>query len=150
MTGADGCEIVGTTYVPRNAGDCGIVSGVDLWWEVRAIDQPYCPDGLPGVFSDPQPFRMTYTLPPAGTIDLNGSVTGLKVAVGGVGITNPSAGCVDPSPIINVSFICDGVPATPVFSWDPVPGATVYHVDVAQDVNFTTSVMNQGITRSSR
>ena len=145
MTGAAKCTTVGTTYVLRNPGDCGIASGVDLWWEVRAMDEPYGSAGLPGVFSVPQPFRLTYSLPAAGAIDLDSSVTGLKVSVGGTGVNNLAAGCVDPLADPNTSYICDGVPTTPVFSWDPVPGATTYHIDVAQDVNFTTSVMNNGI-----
>ena len=39
--------------------------------------------------------------------------------------------------------ICDGAPGTPVFSRDPVPA--IYHVTIAQDVNFTTSEMPDGI-----
>lgn len=33
--------------------------------------------------------------------------------------------------------ICDGLPTTPVLSWDPIPGVAYYMVYVAQDPNFT-------------
>ncbi len=145
--GLERCRVAGTTYVPRSVGDCGISPNVDLWWEVRAMDDPYQPSlGLPGVFSTPQAFRWTGPAPgPFSAIDLNTVVSGLKVAVNGGGITDPGKGCKDPVSDPNVAYICTGVPTTPVFSWDPVPGAMSYHVDVAQDVNFTTSEMPDGI-----
>ena len=46
--------------------------------------------------------------------------------------------------------LCDGVPATPVFAWDPVPGATSYRVYVALDVNFTFKAMGSTVVRRPR
>ena len=43
---------------------------------------------------------------------------------------------------------CARVPTTPVFTWDPVPGASYYHLTVAQDQNFTTSEMPAGVDTS--
>jgi predicted secreted protein len=144
MTSPIKCSVVGTTFVPRLNPDCGLTPGVNLWWEVRAVDDPY-PNGLPGILSVPQAFNWTNTSSAPGVIDLNAVVSGLKVAVNGTGIVNGGNGCVDPVADPNNAFVCTGVPTTPVFSWTPVPGATSYHVDVAQDQNFTTSEMNNGI-----
>ncbi len=112
------------------------------------MDDPY-PTSLPGIFSVPQAFNWTDTDPGgAGAIDLGAAVPNLKVSVNGTGAITGGNGCKDPAADPNVSFICTGVPTTPVFSWDPVPGATSYHLDVAQDVNFTTSEMPAGINTS--
>jgi hypothetical protein len=139
------CRVVGTTYVFRSAGECGLTAGVDMWWEVRPMDDPY-PSSLPGIFSVPQQFKWTDTSPAGGAIDLNAVVPNLKVSVDGTGALNGGNGCTDPSANPNVANICSGVPTTPVFSWDPVPGATLYRLDVAQDTNFTTSEMPGGVT----
>jgi len=129
--GVDRCKVVGTTYAPRHDGDCAFRSGQVTYWEVRPIDAPYpVGDGLPGIFSTVQAF--SWTDPGiTGTWDAANQATNLKVAVDGNGIADPAKGCTD--------TLCDGVPTTPVFSWDPVPGARSYRVYVAQDVNFTTS-----------
>ena len=129
--GVDVCTVMGTTYAPRNAGDCGFHSGSTTFWEVRPIDAPYpVGSGLPGIFSTVQAF--TWTDPgTSGVWNPSNIATNLKAAVDGGGIVNPATGCTD--------VLCDGVPTTPTLSWDPVPGANSYRVYVAQDVNFTTT-----------
>ena len=39
-------------------------------------------------------------------------------------------------------MLCEGVPATPVWAWNPVPGATSYRVYVALDENFTFKALD--------
>jgi hypothetical protein len=131
--GVDKCTVVGTTYAPRRPDDCGFRSGGTTYWEVRPIDAPYpVSTGLPGIFSTVQAF--TWTDPGiSGVWDPNATATNLKIALDGTGIADGAMGC--------TAVLCDGVPATPVLSWDPVPGAGSYRVYVAQDVNFTTTVL---------
>jgi hypothetical protein len=127
----DKCTVVGTTYTPRRPDDCGFRSGSTTYWEVRPIDAPYpVSTGLPGIFSTVQAF--TWTDPGiSGVWNASNTATNLKIAIDGNGIANAGAGC--------TATLCDGVPTTPVLSWDPVPGAGSYRVYVAQDVNFTTT-----------
>ena len=61
-------------------------------------------------------------------------VTGLKVALDGTGATG-GGGCAPAS----LNDICNGVPSTPVLSWNAVPGANFYLVYYAQDEDFTTT-----------
>lgn len=123
------CRTSGTTYTPRNANDCGYKSTGTTYWMVRPLDKPYETDGLPGQFASvPQAITWTDTTPAPTTFDPSVEVQGMKVAVTGGG-----AGC--------ASALCDNVPTTPVFSWDPMPGATSYQVYVGQDSKFTTSVL---------
>ena len=116
------------------------------YWEVRPIDDPYPADGLPGVFSVPQAFRWTsgWHRPVARSTSTTSS-PGSRSRSTAPGSTTPARAALTRAGDVNTTNICDGVPATPVFSWDPVPGATLYHVYVAQDVNFTTSEMPDGI-----
>jgi hypothetical protein len=131
---SDVCTTAQTTYTPRNPGDCGFPSGATvLYWHVRPLDFPY-PGGLPGLFSTEQAFTYSPPAPPAGIWDNTAEVTGLKVAVDGQGSEDGAKGCAGLSP-----SICTGIPTTPVLSWDPVPGATLYKIYYAQDANFTTS-----------
>jgi hypothetical protein len=129
------CTTAQTTYTPRNSGDCGFPSGATvLYWHVRPLDFPYS-GGLPGLFSPEQAFTYTAPAPPVGSWDNTAQVTGLKVAVDGDGSENGAQGCSG----LASSVDCTGIPTTPVLSWDPVPGATLYKVYYAQDANFTTS-----------
>jgi hypothetical protein len=129
------CTTAQTTYTPRGASDCGFPSGATvLYWRVRPMDLPY-PGGLPGLYSQKQAFMYSPPPPPAGSWDANAQVTGLKVAADGNGVEDGAKGCAGYSSAIT----CSGIPTTPVLSWDPVPGATLYLVYYAQDVNFTTS-----------
>jgi hypothetical protein len=126
------CTTAQTTYTPNNSGDCGFPSGATvLYWHVRPLDLPYS-GGLPGLFSPTQAFTYTAPSPPPGSWDNTAQVTGLKIAVDGTGIEDGTQGC-------SGLATCDGIPTTPVLSWDPVPGATLYKVYYAQDANFTTT-----------
>ncbi len=132
--GVDKCSTAGTTYVPRNANDCGFRSGTTTYWRVRPMDTPYSPSpGLPGVFSDVHAFNWTAPVTPPAPFDQSVTAQNLRVAISGTSLDNLSEAC--------SSNPCDGVPATPVFAWDPVPGATSYRVWVALDENFTFKAM---------
>ncbi|GAA5137237.1 hypothetical protein GCM10023339_77280 [Alloalcanivorax gelatiniphagus] len=127
---ARSCRTSGTSYAPRSLNDCGYKTTGTTFWMVRPLDKPYNSNGLPGQFASvPQAFNWTDEGQPAGPFDPSAEVAGMKVSVGATG-----AGC-DAS-------LCDQVPTTPVFSWDPMPGATSYQVYVGQDNKFTTSVLS--------
>lgn len=126
---ARSCRTSGTTYTPRSLNDCGYKTTGTTFWMVRPLDKPYDSSGLPGqLASIPQAIDWTPPAPPIATFDPTAEVQGMKVSVDGGG-----AGC--------ASSLCDNVPTTPVFSWDPMPGATSYMVYVGQDAKFTTSVL---------
>lgn len=136
----DVCYTAGTTYAPRESKDCGWLTGTTTYWKVRAVDSPYPTSwtgapkkGLPGVFSDTHAFTWSPPAPSNATFEPTVLVTGQKLNVNGSGVANAAKGCADEN--------CDALPTTPVFSWDPVPGATQYQVYLAQDINFTTSVL---------
>ncbi len=123
------CRTSGTTYTPRSATDCGYKPTGTTYWMVRPLDKPYDTNGLPGQFASiPQAISWTDPGQPVATFDPAAEVQGMKVSVTGSG-----AGC--------ASALCDNVPATPVFSWDPMPGAASYRVYIGQDNKFTTSVL---------
>ncbi len=131
------CTTAQTTYTPRNisSNDCLFPSGSTVfYWRVRAMDRPY-PNGLPGIYSDPQAFTYTPPADPAGSWDPNVQVTGLKIGIDGTGATTNLKGCSGAT----VGDICSGVPTTPTLSWDPVPGAHAYLVYYGQDASFTTT-----------
>lgn len=126
---ARSCRTTSTTYVPRDSGDCGFKSSGNTFWMVRPMDKPYNTNGLPGqIASLPQAITWTPPTTPPATFDPAAEVQGMKVSIDGTG-----TGC--------AAALCDGVPTTPVFSWDPMPGATRYEVYVGQDNKFTTSVL---------
>ena len=123
------CELAGTTFAPRQSDNCTYEAGVEHFWRVRPIDFPY-PNGLPGIFSAPQ--KVKWGTPSAVVAFTTFTpVTGLKVAMTGTGSTNPAKGC--------SANECVGLSATPVLSWDRMPGITSYRVIIANDENFTTS-----------
>jgi len=130
----DHCDTAGTTYVPRGLTDCGFRTGGVTYWKIRPMDTPYKPSpGLPGVLSNVHAFTWTPPADPGGSFDQNVTAQNLKVSVSGTALADPSKACSD-NP-------CDGVPATPVFTWDPVPGADFYRVWVELDENFTFKAM---------
>ena len=123
------CRTSGTTYAPRSLSDCGYKPTGDTFWMVRPLDKPYDTNGLPGQFASiPQAITWTDAGIVPGTFDPSSEVQGMKVSIDGGG-----TGC--------SAAVCDNVPTTPVFSWDPMPGATSYFVYVGQDNKFTTSVL---------
>lgn len=123
------CRTSGTTYAPRTSSDCGYKPTGTTYWMVRPIDKPYNSSGLPGQYASiPQAVNWTDPATEPASFDPSVEVSGMRVAVNGGG-----AGC--------ASTACDNVPTTPVFSWDPMPGATSYQVYIGQDNKFTTSVL---------
>ena len=131
---------------PQPDGDCGLDADADRYWEVRADRRPLPERWRPGRSSrSPQAFSWTTRWHrPASHSTSTLVVTGLKVAVDGTArSTTPARAAWT---VRNSHVHLRRCPATPVFSWDPVPGATSYHVNIAQDVNFTTSEMPDGIT----
>ena len=44
--------------------------------------------------------------------------------------------------------LCDGVPATPVLDWDPIPYAAEYRVHVSRDGDFTTGALDASPPRT--
>ncbi len=134
-TNVDVCKTAGTTYAPRSAGDCGYKSSGTTYWAVRPMDKPYPGDGVPGTISAADTRAFVWTDPGAdgGTFVIGSVPDNLEVSVSGVALGDTSKAC-------RTTF-CDNVPATPVFAWDPVPGATSYRVWVALDENFTFKAM---------
>ena len=119
----------GTTYAPRSLDDCGYKPTGTTFWMVPPARQALRQHRSPGpVRLHPAGHQLDRRRQPAATFDPSAEVTGMKVSVDGGG-----AGC--------ASSLCDNVPTTPVFSWDPMPGATSYFVYVGQDNKFTTSVL---------
>jgi hypothetical protein len=124
----DVCRVVGTTYAPRDSSDCGFKESGTTYWKVRPIDKPYNSTGLPGQFYSPTQAFVWGGSAPIGAFTAFSPVTGMKVSVNGNG-----QGC--------TADDCQGLPSTPVFSWDPQPGITRYAVYIGQDAKFTTSVL---------
>ncbi|WP_426244127.1 Ig-like domain-containing protein [Nocardioides sp. LHG3406-4] len=134
------CDVAGTTYVPRGAGgsECRFPPpDTTYYWRVRPIDLPYPGGGLPGIFSSTQAFTWNGPNPPGTMVDVNAPITGHKVALTGAGSDDPAKGC--------KAVTCPALRATPVLSWDPMPGAAEYRVFFAQDENFTTSEIRNPI-----
>lgn len=69
------------------------------------------------------------------TIARPSAVTGQRLALDGLALDNGTA-CT--SALVDNGAFCDGVPATPVLDWDPVPGAGGYLVYLAwnRDISF--------------
>ncbi len=126
--GVDKFTVAGTTYTPRDDNDCGFRGST--YWRVRAIDAP---KNVQGIFSDVQAFTWSgWASVGTQTPDYQ-TVTGLKISVTGSGLDDGDNCDAD---------LCDGVPTTPVLSWDPQPGMTLYQVYVSLDVNFTNLVVS--------
>ncbi|QSR33059.1 hypothetical protein CFI00_21645 [Nocardioides sp. S5] len=64
-----------------------------------------------------------------------GPVTGQRLALSGSSL---DAGAACTETLSNSGALCDGVPATPVLDWDPVPYASEYRVRVSRDPDFTS------------
>lgn len=147
------------TFVPRfngNVRDCQIPvttnpdSKIVYWWRVRPMDLPYeDPDGLPGAWSTPQAFyrtpRLVEGVAPNDEAMMSGWATGLKVSMSGHGAKDAGKGCVSTpsvgyptSSAYTRPSVC-AMGATPVLSWNRMPGISRYVVWFAQDENFTTT-----------
>lgn len=92
-------------------------------WRVAAYDQDGIRLGVPGQ---------------VGTFEVMGlgPVTGQRLALTGSSLDVDNA-CTDTLPAI-----CEGVPATPVLDWDPVPYASEYRVHVSRNADFTNSSLD--------
>ncbi|CAB4762069.1 unannotated protein [freshwater metagenome] len=116
-------------------GGCEPFNGTN-YWRVRALDNHGSATArVNGVFSSIGSF--TYSAPSntAGTTT-PALVTGQRVLLAGTR-TSSCIGAVGAEP-------CTEIPATPVFDWDPVPGATYYQFYLAHDVKLTNMVDNYG------
>lgn len=132
-SGVKSCTTSMTTFAPRSAGDCSYSPGTVHYWRARPEDTPYQPYAVPGIFSAPQKVKFA---PP--TIDNTWSgefqtVSGLKAAMTGTGAANSATGC--------SAVACAGMSATPVLTWNRMPGITSYTVLIAVDENFTFTPM---------
>lgn len=147
------------SFAPRFSGsarDCLIPATTNsdnkivYWWRVRPMDLPYeDPDGLPGAWSTPQAFyrtpRVVEGVAPNDEGMLSGWATGLKVSMSGHGAKDAGKGCVStpsigyPTSSTYVRPSVCAMGATPVLSWDRMPGISRYVVWFAQDENFTTT-----------
>jgi hypothetical protein len=78
------------------------------------------------------------------------TTTGQQIALDGTTL-DAGAGCKDR--VGEVAVPCPGVPATPVFDWEPVDGAGLYIVYVSEDEDFTNlteSLSRLGATSNTR
>ena len=117
------CRVVGTTYVPRVRATAALTAGVDLWWRGPAYRRPLPRQASPASSPCRSPSSGPTPAPAGGAIDLNAVGAGpqgrgrrhrhLDAATAARTRRGPER-----------RHICTGVPTTPVFSWDPVPGAT--------------------------
>jgi len=89
------------------------------WWVVA-----YAPDGSALGMSPEETIEIANLAP----------ATGQAIALDGLTIAQGN-GCTAVKPAI-----CDGAPATPVLSWDPVEGASMYMIYVSDDAGFTSVV----------
>ncbi|HXH77968.1 Ig-like domain-containing protein [Nocardioides sp.] len=126
------CKTAGTTLAPgRGNANCSFPAGTVHYWRVRAMDAPYPDgDGLPGIYSTVQKVKWGAATPIGAETPGYSPVTGLQVAMTGVGAAGPG-GC--------TAVQCDSMSATPVFTWNKQPGIATYVVVIGSDENFTTS-----------
>ncbi len=78
------------------------------------------------------------------------AVTGQRIALDGLTL-DEGAGCTHQ--VGDPADLCDKVPSTPVFDWDPVDGAGMYIVYLSEDASFTNLVeplATLGATTSTR
>jgi hypothetical protein len=76
------------------------------------------------------------------------AVGGQRIALDGMAL---DADTTCAAALANAGAFCDGVPATPVLDWDPVPGAGVYLLYLAEDPDFTNRTLNPfAVTINSR
>ncbi|WP_121252141.1 hypothetical protein [Nocardioides ferulae] len=133
--GVSTCVTTQTTYTPRwsDRSECMPAKSGTYFWRVRALDDPGSRNqAVNSLISEPREFTFAPTGVTAGTV---GPVSGQRVLLSGSG----AAPCGTALPAV-----CTDVRATPVFDWDPVPGATSYRLYLSHDVNFTNMVDGYG------
>lgn len=101
------------------------------YWRVQAIDGPAA---INSVFSPVQSFTFTPSAASSGTL---GDVQGERLMLDGNG---PSP-CTDQ---LSTDSLCENVTSTPVYDWDPVPGAHYYLLYLSHDRLFTNMVSGYG------
>lgn len=130
------CYTANTTFAPRftnfQNNTCGISPGTVHYWRVSALDEPYPQGGVPGIVSTPQKVKWG-PRSPSQPFTAFSTVTGLKVAMTGTGAANGAQGC--------AATTCAAMSATPVLTWDRMPGIDYYKVVIGVDENFTFSPM---------
>lgn len=95
-------------------------------WRASAYDKDGFRIGAPG------PLGTFEVLPLA-------PVTGQRLALTGSGL---DAGAACEATLSDGGALCDGVPATPVLDWEPIPYASEYRVHVSRDGDFTTGQLD--------
>lgn len=70
------------------------------------------------------------------TILALGPVTGQRLALTGSSLDLPGGACI--ATLTDSGAMCEGVPATPVLDWDPVPYSAKYRVWISRDGDFTS------------
>jgi hypothetical protein len=110
----------------------GFLESGSYKWSVRAFDLAGDPLG-----SSPE---ATFTVQ-----DL-GPVTGQRLALTGSALDENRA-CTKTLED-GATELCDGLPATPVLDWDPVPYASEYRVHVSKDGDFTSGALTASPPRT--
>jgi len=133
-------HITGTAYPYSAATDTGtfFLTPGSYDWFVTAYDA----DGGQLGFGD----LGTFTIAPLP------DVVGQRIALSGTALDGPNgASCLAAlGPVVAEEDICTGVPATPVLDWNPVPGAGLYMVYLANDRALTNRIYTGVITTNSR
>jgi hypothetical protein len=75
-----------------------------------------------------------------------GPVTGQRLALTGSALDRGEA-CTE-TLVDGPGHLCDGVPATPVLDWNPVPYASEYRVRISRDPDFTNSELDPSPPRT--
>jgi len=79
-------------------------------------------------------------------------VAGQRIALSGQALDGASGASCSASlgTVVSEEDICIGVPTTPVLDWDPVPGAGLYMVYLANDRELTNRIFTGVVTTNSR
>lgn len=102
-------------------------------WRVTAYDQDGAQLGSPGPIGQFQVIAL-------------GPVTGHRLALTGSSLDAGNA-CTE-TLTDGVTHLCEGVPATPVLDWDPVPYAAHYRIHISRDGDFTTGSLDPSPPRT--
>ena len=128
------CTTTQTTFTTGRGDSCTPKATGKYYWRVQAVDGPA---NVNGIFSAVGSFN--YTAPPAPTSPTGTlpDVTGERLLLDG----NGSSPC---SKSLTTGEVCEDVRSTPMFDWDPVPGAEYYRIYLSHDREFTNMVSGYG------
>ena len=133
------CITEQTTFTPRGLRFPGASQSCYPWegngtyyWRVQALDRP---TEVQSVFSSVRSF--TFQAPTPASPGPLGSVSGQRLSLHGTG-TSPCARSLQAR-----TGTC-AVSATPMFRWDPTPGAASYLIYLAHDPDMTNMVSGYG------